>query len=120
MGSIIVDTSSILFGLSNKVDVFEKVKEQLNLEPVISKGVMNELALISESKKADRKYAKTAMSLIKHHGVRVENDDSYVDKWILSSSKAFKNVCTNDTNLRKGLKSRGITTYTLSRDGFLR
>ena len=120
MGQIIVDTSSILFGFSNKVDVFSKADEQLGLTPVISKGVVKELTLLSTGKGANSKNAKLALSIIKHHGIKAEDDESYVDRWILNSSTAFKNVCTNDTKLRRELKARGITVYTLSRDGTLR
>ncbi len=120
MHGIIIDTSSILFGLSNKVDAFKKVEEQLNLSPIISKGVLNELTEISKSRKSASKYAKVALLLIERHGIRTEENDAYVDKWILSSAKAFGSVCTNDTNLKKALRARGITVYSISRDGILR
>lgn len=120
MEGIIVDTSSILFGLSNRIDIFSRAKEQLNLNPVISAGIIRELDLISKSKKSEHKYAKIALAMIEKHNITIEDESSYVDKWILKNAKRFGSVCTNDMKLKKELKSRGIETYTLSRDGILR
>lgn len=120
MNGIIVDTSSILFGLSNRNDVFSRIKEQLNLSPVISEGVVRELDLIAKSKKSGRKYARIAIALIDQHKIKTEKDSLYVDKWILKNAKKVGSVCTNDTKLKRELRSRGIATYSISRDGILR
>jgi rRNA-processing protein FCF1 len=120
MDSILVDTSSILFGLSRKVDVFMAVREQLGLSPRISFGVIRELSMLSTKKGPKQKYAKVGLSLIDRHGVDVDEDDTYVDKWILKNSKKYSKVCTNDTKLRKELTRRGATTYSISGDGTLR
>lgn len=120
MDHIIVDTSSILFGLSNRIDVFKKVGEQFGLSPVISKGVFNELTALSKSRKSTSKYAKVALSLIDRYQIKMDENDIYVDKWILSAAKAYGKVCTNDTKLKTALRARGITVYSISRDGILK
>ena len=99
MDHIIIDTSSILFGLENKVDVFKAAEDQLGLKPVISKGVLRELRRKLGGKGRDGKNASVALELIGRYKVRIESDESYVDKWIIYAAKYFKNVCTNDTKL---------------------
>ncbi|MDE1767813.1 MAG: hypothetical protein KGH67_02275 [Candidatus Micrarchaeota archaeon] len=120
MNRIILDTSSILFALSNKIDLFKKVEEQLSYEPVVSAGVIKELSKMAESRQKNSKYASVALLLIKRYNVKVENNDDYVDRWILSSAKAFQNVCTNDIKLKRQLSSQGVNTYSISRGGSLR
>ncbi len=120
MNSIIVDTSSILFALSNKVDIFMAIKEQSSQEAVLSQGVIKELTGIAASSKSKSKYARVALELIKKYGIKIEKDSGYVDKWILSYANKHINVCTNDTKLKKALRGRGIIVYSVSRDGILR
>ena len=120
MESIIVDTSSILFALSNKVDVFEKISEQLQLKPMVSKGVVRELSAMSSAKAATRKYAKVAIGLIALHSVKIDPDNTYVDSWILRAAKSAGAVCTNDTKLRGALRAKGINVYAISVSGQLR
>lgn len=120
MESIIIDTSSILFGLSINVDVLKSAKTQLSLEPCVSKGVLRELSSIANSRKANRKYASVATSLIKKYNIKICPDTEHVDRWILKSAHAVKNVCTNDTILRKKLRQEGIIAYTISMDGEFR
>ena len=120
MDAIIVDTSSILFGLSKRIDVFEKIEEQLDLSPIVSEGVVRELRMISEGKKAQGMQAKAAMLMIENHDVEVRKGDEYVDKWIIRNAKEFGSVCTNDSALKRKLKAMGVQTYSLSMDGRLR
>lgn len=120
MESIIVDTSSILFALSNKMDIFEKISEQLQLKPIVSKGVVRELTAMSRGKAATRKYAKVAIGLIEWHSVKIDPDNTYVDDWILRVAKKTGCVCTNDTKLRGALREKGINVYAISISGQLR
>ncbi len=120
MGRIILDTSSILFGLSNRVDVFKGIRAKLDMAPVISKGVVKELTLISRSRKSSSKHAKVALAMINSYGIDIVDNEEYVDKWILRSARRFSGVCTNDIKLKRELRSRGIATYSVSRDGTFR
>ena len=117
---IIVDTSSILFALSNKVDIFNAIKEDLGLDPVISRGVVKELQKFSESSKGSSRYAKVALQLIDKYGIKTDPDSDYVDNWILSKAKDMDNVCTNDTKLRNALRGKGVKVYVISRSGEFR
>jgi rRNA-processing protein FCF1 len=120
MNGIIIDTSSILFALSNKVDIFKAVEEQSPLEALVSEGVIKELAGIAGSSKSNSKYAGVALELIKRYQIKIERNSNYVDKWILGAAKRYMNVCTNDTRLKKALRVKGITVYSISRNGILR
>ncbi len=120
MEYIIVDTSSILFEFSNKIDIFKQIATQLSLKPVVSQGVLRELTKMASSTKADKKYAKVALAMINEHKVGVETDSGYVDAWILASAKKFQCVCTNDMKLKKALKAKGIQVYSVSIGGTIK
>lgn len=120
MDSIIVDTSSILFAFSNKIDIFKEIETQLSLKPVISQGVVNELNRMASSNKEEKKYAKVALTLIESREISTEKESGYVDRWILESAKKFGSVCTNDIKLKRSLKEKGINVYSVSIGGKLR
>ncbi len=120
MENIIIDTSSILFGLSINFDAFKAAETRLCLRPCVSKGVLRELSGIARSRKSNRKYASVAISLIKKYNVKVYPDAGHVDNWILKSAHDIKNICTNDTRLRMKLRHAGIKPYTISMDGEFR
>lgn len=114
---MIIDTSSILFGLENKIDVFQLIKE-LGYEPLVSKGVIKELEKIAEAGSRKSGYARLALAEIKEKGISIDESEGYVDSWIERSSGVL--VCTNDTKLRQRLKAKNIKVFTLSRGGRLR
>lgn len=123
MDYIIVDTSSIIFALSNKRDVFSAAKEQFPESRImISKGVIRELDALGKGGGKDSRHARLAIALLsKHADITVQDDASYVDGWILSEAPRLKAlVCTNDTGLRKLLKQKGVNTVTVSKGGILR
>ncbi len=120
LGGIILDTSSILFALSNKVDIFIAAREELSLDPVISLGVVRELRRISKSAKVSSKAANVALELIKKREEAVVPDNQYVDDWILSAAGKYEGVCTNDTKLRRALRANGVKVYAVSRSGEFR
>jgi rRNA-processing protein FCF1 len=66
MRYIIIDTSSILFGLRFNKNVFEIVRETYisNYKLVISKGIINELKRLSLAKSRLARNAKLALSII--------------------------------------------------------
>ena len=122
MTYIIIDTSSILFALSNNKDVFEAVKlKDPSYEPLISLGILNELNGIGGSEKGKGKFANAALYMIKEHQPDIANSNATVDDWIVEEAEKRKcDVCTNDMELKKRLKEKGITVFTVSRSGELR
>lgn len=120
LGKIIIDTSSILFALSKKVDIFDSVRIELAMKPLVSRGVLNELSRMSKGSSRKASDAKVALAMIKKYRVDVSNDSTYVDSWILSQAGPGIAVCTNDTALRKSLRIKGATVYAISEGGKFR
>ncbi len=122
MRYVIVDTSSIIFGLSNKVDVFSAIKaKDPSLEPLISMGIMNELNRIRDSWGKFSKFAAAGIYLISRHEPDIANTKEGVDDWIVSeASKLGCSVCTNDMALKRRLKAKGIEVFSISRSGAVR
>jgi rRNA-processing protein FCF1 len=120
MDNIIVDTSSIIFGFSKGIDVFNSVEEQLGYKPVISKGILREIGLLAKRYSKYRKYAKSAEAAIKMHNPTTDPNSGFVDNWIISAAAKYGNVCTNDYKLKIRLKSMKINTYSISIGGKLR
>ena len=120
LGKIIIDTSSILFALSKKIDIFDSVHTELEMKPLVSRGVLNELSRMSRGSSRKARDAKVALAMIKKHLIDVSPDNTYVDSWILSQAGSGLAICTNDTELRKNLRSKGATVYTLSEGGKFR
>lgn len=117
---MIVDTSSILFALSNRMDIFDAIRKELNMDPMVSKGIINELCKAAGGSRANGRYAKVALQLIDRYGIKVDPDSEYVDDWMLSKAREAVNFCTNDTKLRKALREKGAKVYVISRSGEFR
>jgi rRNA-processing protein FCF1 len=123
MQYLIIDTSSIVFALSNNVDIFQMVKDELpGTTILISNGIVNELKGIAKKRGKNGKYASVAISLLNsHNNIRIEQNKGYVDSWILMESRQLPcSVCTNDTKLKKALRQNKIKVYSISRNGTLR
>ncbi|MGI0141606.1 MAG: PIN domain-containing protein [Candidatus Micrarchaeales archaeon] len=122
MKSVIIDTSSILFGLANKVDPFQSIKESFpSYKIVVSSGIIKELAVISGSRKKEKVQAKIGLALMKKHEVEVVKGDEYVDRWIIKHSGGFDTVvCTNDVVLKQKLKAIGARVVSVAQSGMLR
>ncbi len=121
MRCIIVDTSSILFGFYHHIDIFDKIlDEMLGYKIIISKGVIRELEKLANSRK-QKPYAEVALSSVQRHKIEILENDSNVDSWIMEeSAKNGCVVCTNDMDLKRRLKSKGVSVVSLSLSGRLK
>jgi rRNA-processing protein FCF1 len=120
---VIIDTSSIVFGLSNRKDVFETASNTLpRTKPLISKGIINELTKISKNRGRKGASARVALQLIHSRGIRVERSEAGADIWILTFSKIHRDtvVITNDSTLARRLKSIGVQTLKVTKSGLLK
>jgi rRNA-processing protein FCF1 len=113
---IVLDTSSILFAYENKIDPFELLKES-GYKPIISKGILDELKRIADSKSKKSGYAKIALKEIKEKDIEIDESKEYPDLWILK--KGIK-ACTNDKELKNKLKKKGIPVISIAIGGKLR
>ena len=121
MQRLILDTSSIVYAFSNKIDIFEAIEDRLEALPVISSGVVSELKMLASTKRKEGRAARIALEILKKHKVEVVKDDRKVDAWVLSAgSKVDVYVCTNDILLKRALRSRGKQPLSVSEDGSIR
>lgn len=122
MRYIVIDTSSILFGLANGKDVFQAARDgQQGYTPLISKGVIGELEAIKARKGKFGKYAGAALVLISMSHIGASSDTSPVDDWIAKEAKENGYaVCTNDTALKRSLKKARIRVFSMTRSGSIR
>lgn len=122
MKEILLDTSSIIFGLLNKVDTFLILKESFPLYKItIPYGVIRELKGFAKGKKQERLQAKVALALIEKYNVKIIKNNEYVDDWIFkNATNSDVIVCTNDVDLKHRLKDIGAKSISLSRSGSLR
>jgi rRNA-processing protein FCF1 len=123
MNYIILDTSAIIFGLSNGVDVFNALHDQMPERRImISTGILKELNRISEGMGRFSKFAKVAINLLERYpDIKVVKDGTYVDKWIAQTAAAPGYVvCSNDSKLKRELKTKGISVFSMTRSGIIR
>ena len=120
MERVIVDSSSILFALSNKVDLFEKIAGRFpDLRACVPSGVVRELGEIANGRRRESTHARIGLEIIGKSGIEIIRSSGYVDDWIVKNSRKTDIVCTNDTELRRRLKARGIIATSISRGGRL-
>jgi rRNA-processing protein FCF1 len=122
MRYIILDTSSILFAVSNRKDIFEEVRYQLpDMQAMISTGILAELKGIARSGRSNAKFAATALHQIGLYGPAMEKGYGPVDQWIVKHALHGDHyVCTNDAKLKSLLIKAGIKSFSFSRSGRIR
>ncbi|MGC8662589.1 MAG: PIN domain-containing protein [Candidatus Micrarchaeia archaeon] len=113
-----IDTSSILFCYENGIDIFDTLKF-MGYKSIVSRGVIRELEKKAIGNSGKKSYAKLALEAIKTKHIYVEKSDEYVDNWIKEKA-AIMPVCTNDIELKRELKKRGVKVFTASRGGKIR
>lgn len=123
MASVIVDTSSIVFGFSYGKDIFEAAKRTFpGRKLLISKGIIRELLKISKNQGKRGASAKTALASIRYKNLDVDTSNTSVDSWILGKSLEHPDtvVITNDTELHKRLKAEGVLALKFTKAGVLK
>jgi rRNA-processing protein FCF1 len=121
MKSILVDTSSIVFALSNNKDIFAVIEEKLEAKVVISQGIVRELQRLGSKRNKEGRAAKLAMEIMRLHDIEVLPDIEKVDDFIVKTGAAGKMaVCTNDLGLKKRLLGVGVRALSVSQKGILR
>ncbi|MCL4389467.1 MAG: hypothetical protein M1528_02145 [Candidatus Marsarchaeota archaeon] len=123
MPKVIIDTSSILFGIKLKKDVFEVARLAIpGCELIISKGIVGELNGINMGGGRRREEAGIALRLLKKHKIHINKSEEYPDSWIYKAAVKYKNsiVITNDTALLKKIGSAGGMARRLSVGGSLK
>jgi rRNA-processing protein FCF1 len=119
---VVIDTSSIIFGFSKKIDVFEKIREEFpGHEILMPSGVIGELEKIGKEKMKESVNARYALGVIGKLGLKVVPSYAYVDRWLLEKAEGIGCiVCTNDGELRKKLSAKGLKVVSVSVGGAIR
>jgi rRNA-processing protein FCF1 len=121
MDCIVVDTSSVIYATAHRKDICESLLAGMGLKAVVSSGVLRELRKIGGGKGSNAGSARAGAVLLKNHGVKVINNNSYVDIWIEEYALRHRlPVCTNDTKLKKRLSAEGLSVFSVSSDGKIR
>ena len=121
MKYVIIDTSSILFGLANRKSAIDAVRSELGERVLVSKGIISELSSISTRKGTRGAEAKAALWELSLKKIKIEANSKYPDLWIKQSvaNPEIAAVVTNDTKLASAIKSK-ILVFKLFREGRLR
>ena len=118
MHRVMLDTSSIVFAFSRKMDIFRCAEDQLQAHIVVSAGVIRELRGLAMGKTKEGLASKVALEIMKKYKVDVDPDDRSGDRWILDAGTAEDvYVCTNDIALKRELAERGKRALSVSENG---
>ncbi|MEM0106701.1 MAG: hypothetical protein QXD11_00470 [Candidatus Micrarchaeaceae archaeon] len=119
--NIFIDSSSLLFGESNKIDCIIQVYKQYGILPTIPSCVIRELEALSNNTGKTGKAARYLLATIRMRpNYQFLNHDKYkyADNYFIDKAKKGDVVVTNDTKLIKSLRKKGIKAVRLSRKGF--
>ncbi len=119
----IMDTSSILFALRHRKDIFAAVgKEFPSLQVVVSRGIVAELKGIGLNRGKKGAAARLALAMLKVKNVSVYNSGMDPDRWILreASHRYSRIIITNDTLLAQKVSLLGARCFKVSVSGRLK
>ena len=113
MRKVILDTNFLLIPYQFKIDIFSEIDLIIHEKYALCapEAVIGELKKLSESKGKDGKAAKLALALMAKKNVNIIKDSKrteYGDKAILDIADKNTLVATQDIELRKRLKLKGI------------
>lgn len=125
MIKIILDTNFLLIPCQFKVDIFSEIDMIIHERYALCapEAVIGELKKLSESKGKDGKAAKLALALIAKKNVNIikgSKRTKYGDEAIIEIADKNTLVATQDIELRKRLKLKGIHTITMRQKGHLK
>ncbi|MBN1169785.1 nucleotide-binding protein [Candidatus Micrarchaeota archaeon] len=113
---IILDTNFLLVPFQFKINIFKELEQMLEVSHkfAISSQTISELKKIGKGKGKNGIAARLALRILETNPIEIIKNDAAVDDWIVNYSKETNAiVCTNDTNLRRRLKSHRIKIVTM-------
>lgn len=124
MQKVIIDTNFFLMPLRFGIDIFEQIQHKVGQEAIffIMQGSMSELKKLLEApKEADRKAARFGLKLLKAKGLKTLAHplDLDVDSAIVDLAGNDYIVATQDMELRKKLKQRGVKVIYLRQKKYI-
>jgi rRNA-processing protein FCF1 len=115
---VILDTNFLLVPFQFKIDILRELEYLLETSHhyVISSKTMDELRKLGKAIGKDGMAARLAIKLVEANSSKIEmiKSSKYVDEWIVEYAKHnHAIVCTNDSDLRKKLKSLDIKVISM-------
>jgi rRNA-processing protein FCF1 len=106
---VILDSNFLIDLIRFKIP-FEEIFELLGYDTKILtlSSVLNELEKIAKGKSKEAKYAKIALKLIDLKKIEILKSEKIADEALLSLANEKTIIATNDENLRKKLKEKGL------------
>ncbi len=123
MKAALIDTSSILFALRYRKDLFERLGEQFpDCKPVISRGVVGELKAMGANRGKRGALARLALMMLKSKKVEIHNIGIDPDRWIQRQAARSRGrmVVTNDSELARKASAIGARCFKVSRSGSIK
>ncbi len=119
---LILDTSSIVFAVSNKKDILASANDAfIGYSILISRGVLRELKDLANGKSKYAGSANAALKMLEKASLELSPEIGHVDDWIVKeSAKRRCAVCTNDAGLKKRLRETGAEVVSVTRAGTFR
>ncbi|MFA5357775.1 MAG: hypothetical protein WC308_02535 [archaeon] len=117
---VLLDTNFLLGAVKLKISVFDEIREKPGCEKVgffVTTGILEELKKLS-AKKTLAKDGKIVVKMIEKNGVKVVKAKGTVDDTLVEMSKDYW-VATNDSALRKKIKSFGGRTIYIRKRAFV-
>ncbi len=120
MAKIVLDTNFLLAAVQFRVDAFGQLRE-FGRSFVVLRPCVSELEEISRKKSKPGVYARIALQMIKHRGVKTTRImERSTDTAILRfAEKHGCMVATNDKKLIKRLRNKGIKIIRLRQKKYL-
>jgi rRNA-processing protein FCF1 len=106
---VILDSNFLIDLIRFKIPL-EEIFELLGYDTKILtlSSVLNELEKIAKGKSKEAKYAKLALKLIDLKKIEILKIEKSVDEALFSLANEKTIIATNDKNLRKKLKEKGL------------
>lgn len=127
---VFLDTNFLLIPFEFKIDVFSELNYLIesNFQIFLPSGVISELKKLAKGRGKEGLAAKFALKIVavylEKKKISKIRSSGYVDDWLFYTGKNDSNaiICTNDTRLRRKLKSARIPVITMksrSKVGFI-
>ena len=123
MKKIILDTNFIIIPYKFNVDIFSEIDRisGFNYELCVIDKTIEELNKLAESGKGGgKRAAKLALALLKSKKVReLKSSGSYADDALLELASPINIIATQDIELKRRLKAKGVPFITLRQKKYL-
>jgi|TARA_B100001971_G_C17972385_1_gene423055 rRNA-processing protein FCF1 len=124
MKKVIIDTNFLLIPIKFRVDIFSEIERICEFKYglyIIDKTIDELDKIVEEQRGKDKEAAKIAKQLVKAKKVKVikTKKDKYADDLIVEAVKKGDIVATQDKELKRRLKRKGVNSIGLRQKQYL-